>query len=206
MGKTKLKVQTSWDDGHSLDKKLASMLKDHNLSGVFYLPTRCAMFTEIDSLQADGFEIGAHSMTHPQDMKLLTTEDIDWEIGSNKKLLELEMLGEKVTKFCYPRGRYDDRAIEVLKKYHFKSARTTKVFSIKPPEDPFRTDTTIHVYPRAEYLGEPWDVVAMDWALKASQEAGIFHLWGHSWEIDRLEQWNNLEMFFKWLNENFDVC
>jgi peptidoglycan-N-acetylglucosamine deacetylase len=25
---------------------------------------------------------------------------------------------------------------------------------------------------------------------------GVFHLWGHSWEIDRMDQWENLERIF----------
>lgn len=203
MKKPKLNLQTSWDDGHELDAKLAELLHRYKLPATFYIPSHTPMYKQLGNLLDLGFEIGGHTMTHPMDMKLLTDDEIDWEVGSNKKLLELQ--GARVTKFCYPRGRFDDRVIEALKKYKFKSARTTKVLYINKPEDPYRSETSIHIYPREEYKGRDWMDLAKEYAARASLENGIFHLWGHSWEVDKLGQWNKLEEFMGWLDKKFEI-
>lgn len=201
--KPRLNFISSWDDGHELDAILAKTLHTYKLPGIFYLPSHSPMYYKISELLDLGFEIGGHTMTHPMDMKLLTEDEIDWEIGSNKKLLELQ--GAVVTKFCYPRGRYDDRVIECLKKYKFRSARTTEVLNIWKNDDPFREKTSIHIYPRAEYKNREWMDIAREYAAQASVNNGLFHLWGHSWEIDKLKQWDNLNEFLKWINQEFDI-
>lgn len=203
MNRPKLRFESSWDDGAELDLKVVQLLKQYKLPGIFYLTTRCPMFYEIPMLVKNKFEVGGHTMTHPMDMKELDVDEIDWEIGSNKKLLQLE--GAEVTKFCYPRGRYDQRVIDCLKHYKFRQARTTKVLSIKT-DDPFRTDTTIHIFPRQEYNGKHWLDMAKEYTAKASMESGEFRIWGHSWEVEKFKEWENLEAFFKWLNKNFEVC
>ncbi len=203
MTKPRLNFTSSWDDGDALDAKLAQLLHKHSLPATFYLTSHCAMYERIGDLLDLGFEVGGHTMTHPMDMKLLDNDALEWEIGSNKKLLELQ--GAKVTKFCYPRGRFDDRVIEVLKKHKLKEARTTKVLIVDKPTDPYRTDTTIHVYPRAEYGGIDWMIAAQRLAKEASDRNGIFHIWGHSHEIEKLKEWDKLEKFFIWLNENYQI-
>jgi peptidoglycan/xylan/chitin deacetylase (PgdA/CDA1 family) len=206
MGKPKLNFQCSFDDGHDLDHRLADLLLEYQITGTFYIPGGGETPINkklVQRLLSDGFTIGGHTCTHPMDMKLLTEDEIDWQVGSNKKLLELE--GAKVTKFCYPRGRYDDRVIESLKKYGFKSARTTKVLSIDKNQDPYRQATTIHIYPRDEYEGKDWLFVARQYMEKASNEDGVFHLWGHSWEIDKLGQWYKLTELFERMWEKYEV-
>ena len=35
---------------------------------------------------------------------------------------------------------------------------------------------------------------------KTLEEGGVYHLWGHSWEIDKNEDWNRLERVFKYIS------
>ncbi|MEK7127288.1 MAG: hypothetical protein AAB838_01010, partial [Patescibacteria group bacterium] len=88
----------------------------------------------------------------------------------------------------------------------FSGARTTADFCLEI-KDPFEMPTTLHVYPvpyrRALNFGiSPWNLRGwLPMAIQAfdifSKRGGVFHLWGHSWEIEKFGLWNNLESFFK---------
>ena len=100
-----MKFVTSWDDGNTLDYELAKLLLKYRLPGIFYIPTNCEMLPiDIVRLSESGFEIGAHTNSHSQNLHHLELEEQIGEIRENKIWLE-EMLGKKVTSFCYPRGK-----------------------------------------------------------------------------------------------------
>jgi len=193
---------SSWDDGKRLDLRLAKLLKKYNIPAIFYIPTCCELTDdEIMSLYKMGFEIGGHTFSHPQDLKLLNHIELECEIESNKKFLE-DILKTKITKFCYPRGRYDDNVIEAVIKAGYKEARTTKVLCNKEPDNRFKTSTTIHIYQRSEYKEIDWLKLAKDLFIKTKKENGVYHLWGHSHEIDRDNNWEKLEELLKFIREN----
>ena len=83
----------------------------------------------------------------------------------------------------------------------FKEARTTKVLNIEKPVDLFEKGTSIHVYQRKEYEGKDWLSVAYELCNLAKKKKGYFHIWGHSWEIEKYQQWDKLEEFFKFVHE-----
>lgn len=202
--KTKLKFRSSWDDGDPLDYKIGQLLLQYRLPGIFYIPS-CTQLEEpaIKLLAKNGFEIGGHTVSHPSDMKLLTEEQIELEVLENKIWLEL-IIGKPITKFCYPRGRYDDRVIKALQIAGFLEARTTVVMETKS-RDPYKTDTAVHVYQRKEYNNIDWFEIACGMVAQAVALDGVFHIWGHSWEIERDGNWQKLEMFFDWLTENYEI-
>lgn len=201
--KVKLRFTSSWDDGDERDYKLAELLLKHRLPGIFYMPSLGVDIKLIEFLFKSGFEIGGHTVSHPQDLKILDDNDLDYEIMVNKDQLE-SVIGQKITKFCYPRGRYDDRVIEAVKKAGYIESRTTEVFKTDR-DDPMKTPSTIHVFPRKEYEGKPWHIVAKAYAKHAADVGGLFHIWGHSWEIEQLNQWDELDAFFNWLTYNYQL-
>ena len=67
----------------------------------------CLAWDKLQLLAESGWEIGAHSMTHP----LLTTVDddrLDWELRESKRRCE-EMLGAPCRTMAYPTGDFDAR-------------------------------------------------------------------------------------------------
>lgn len=85
-------------------------------------------FTFMDSLHRKDLvkmrmEIGAHTVSH-KNLTELSDYDMEREITFAKERLEHE-LNSNVFTFCYPRGRYDKRAIDIVKKAGFKGACTT---------------------------------------------------------------------------------
>lgn len=198
---------TSWDDGHKLDLKLARLLLKYNTPGIFFIPTqdkyKQLLSADIRKLSQLGFEIGGHTQTHPRDMKKLNSEDQISEIALNKQYLEA-IIGKEIKHFAYPRGRYNEDTIEALKLLHFETARTVVVLNIDKPKNLYKIATTIHVYPsRREYEGRSWYEVATGLFERVKSKGnGYFHLWGHSWEIERYGLWKELELFLQFIQKS----
>ncbi len=67
---------------------------------------------QVRSLHAAGFEVGSHSMNHP-DLTHISRYEIEREIVDSKKSLE-DSLQEEVTTFAYPFGAVNQHAKEVV--------------------------------------------------------------------------------------------
>lgn len=212
-------VTTSWDDGDLLDLRIAEMLRSRKIAGTFYVPISghhgpCSIGrSDLRTLAGMGFEIGAHGLSHlvlPQCTKKVLTREVE----TCKQRLE-DMLGSEVRMFAYPRGRYSSMAIRAVKQAGYAGARTTQMLAQGLSFDPYRMPTTVHVFPhsksdyvrntaRAANFGAGWKYLTQlrqvdRWVELAkilfdsiSQEGGIFHLYGHSWEIGELDLWDEL--------------
>lgn len=197
-----MRLEISVDDGSPLDLRTADLLRRYQLPAVFYVPN-CSPLTqnELARLAVD-FELGGHTVTHPADLKALSWPDLEYEISENKAWLE-RLIGKPVTRFCYPRGRYNPEVVQAVKSAGFTEARTTVIGHTDWPENCYQHHTTVHAFQRPEYKGEPWLEYAMrKLAEAAAKPEGYFHLWFHSWEVDRDNNWEKLETLLKLLHEN----
>lgn len=218
----KIIVTTSWDDGHVLDIKLAALLRKYGLKGTFYispldshaLPDERLTPEQIRELSND-FEIGAHTMTHP-DLLKLSYADAEKEMRESKLYLE-KIIGRPVTAFCYPSGYYNEQHVSMVKHIGFAVARTVKRFSFCLSKDSFQMETSVHVYNHwsdfwdillfsrfnpVKFLRyyRHWDELAIAMFEKVLKEGGVFHIWGHSWEINRNKDWKRLERVFRYIS------
>lgn len=222
----KVIVTTSWDDGYLLDLKMADLLKKCGIKGTFYVSPNNREFAKKDLLSEEqvkflnqNFEIGAHTMTHPSLNKISLAEAAQ-EIGDSKKYLE-QVIGKSIESFCYPGGHYQKKHKDIIKQGGFKLARTVKSFRFDIP-DYFETPTSLHAYDHwldvwnvwrfvnfnpikfFQYYRH-WDLLALAMFDKIKNEGGIFHLWGHSWEIEKNNDWDRLENVFKYIGNNSNV-
>jgi peptidoglycan/xylan/chitin deacetylase (PgdA/CDA1 family) len=78
----------------------------------------------------DVFEIGSHSVNHP-DLSGLTPEEIKRELQDSKKFLE-ENLKRDVKHFCYPFGNFFPGYGEVLKKCGYETAVSLRRSLVAP--------------------------------------------------------------------------
>ena len=90
---------------------------------------------EARDLAKRGFEIAAHSRTHP-DLTTLSEESLEDEVAGSRKELE-DLLGAPVETFCYPYGFYDDRTKEAARKAGYLAARSTRRMTPGKREDRF---------------------------------------------------------------------
>lgn len=219
-------VTTSWDDGHILDLKMADLLARYGLTGTFYVSPKCREFPGRKLLTdkqvrhlSKNFEIGAHTMTHPRLTKVglpIATK----EIVKSKDYLE-RLLGKKVLSFCYPGGMFNKKHQKIVEAAGFKYARTVKRFKLHKPKDPFAAGTTVHAYKHYQdiphiliiakfnptlfwKLFTNWDQLAIT-LFDSVPDGGVYHLWGHSWEIDNNGDWARLENVFKHVSRQTNV-
>jgi len=211
----------SIDDGHPSDMKMAELLSRHRLNGTFYIPITNRERRDVLSHGAireiaDVFEIGSHTHDHCY-LTSLPPGQAQSQIIDGKHRLE-EILGKKVAGFCYPGGKYDPGHRNMVESAGFRYARTTMNLCFAPGSDPFRMQTTLQFYPHdwTVYVGNyirngNWSgridglMVALkpnDWMTRlyclfdwAATHGLSFHLWSHSWEIDRLDAWQELSDF-----------
>jgi peptidoglycan-N-acetylglucosamine deacetylase len=212
-------VTTSWDDEAASGLRVAELLAARGLPGTFYVPTAklgtqsALSTTDLRTLSAGGFEIGGHTVSH----KLLTTlsqPELAREVGECKSSLE-QILGKAVTSFCYPKGRFNAQVVSEVRKAGYYGARTTKMLSMDASFRPFEMPVTVQAFPhtRMNYVrnlvrlgGFPAlaksasDLISFDgWLLlgkklfdRTLRNGGVWHLYGHPWEIERLNLWSQL--------------
>lgn len=224
--KNKVIVTTSWDDGHVLDIKMAKFLKKYNLKGTFYIAPKDREFDSSKLLTSEqiielskDFEIGAHTMTHPR-LNKITPEEAEKEIKESKAYLE-KLINKTVDSFCYPGGNYRQIHIKQVERAGFRLARTIKVYKFNLGINRFKMPTGFHAYqhfhpwyfaPYANYNPFKmthyyfnWDILAIDVFKTVMQIGGIFHLWGHSWEVDKNNDWQRLERVLEYISNRQNV-
>jgi glycosyltransferase involved in cell wall biosynthesis/peptidoglycan/xylan/chitin deacetylase (PgdA/CDA1 family) len=212
-------ITTSWDDGHPLDLRIAELLTKHGLRGTFYVPLKNTRST-LSAVQirdlSSAFEIGAHTLHHLV-LTALTSDRAHAEIVQSKAQLE-DITGKPCKIFCFPKGRYANAHIEMLGEAGFTGARTVELLSFSRP----RADhgiaimpTTVQAcpHPTITYIrnaakrfrfkalgslllydhGTDWAATALALLDHAHARGGVFHLWGHSWEIEEHQQWGALD-------------
>jgi hypothetical protein len=214
---------SSFDDGNPLDMKMAELLSKHGLAGTFYVPIKnCEGDPVLDSRHirelAGTFEIGSHTCEHRY-LNSLDVRQAYHQVHDGKKALE-DMIGAPVEGFCYPGGRYLRRDVELVRACNFTYARTTMNLCFGHTSSPYQMPTTIQFYPHTRdvflrnFAGSGcWSkrvkglrlaLQHEDWIERlyamfehACKSSGVFHLWGHSMQIDQLDAWDELDAFYR---------
>jgi len=193
-------IISSWDDGRISDLRLIPYLQYYNIPSIFYLTSTYELSDDHVRFLADNFEVGGHSSKHFE-LSRISIDGARQEIENNKSFLE-GITGKKINSFCYPRGRYNEDVKKLVKEAGYTNARTTGVMNIsRYPADYYEIVTSIHIsYPyRKEYYGK--DVVKLSKELfdNCRRIGGLFHIWGHSWELDKHNTWKQLEEVLKYI-------
>ena len=216
-------ITTSWDDGHPLDFRIAEMLARYGLRGTFYVPRDAPSGTmspaQVREL-SESFEIGAHTLSHAF---LTSTEDATArrEIADSRKWVE-DVTGRPCRMFCPPAGKFAPRHLRWVEAAGYEGVRTVELLSLDRPRGWGKLKvmpTTIHAFPHGAatytknalrrgaarnlwlYVRHGWmNGSAAGWAelaaaavRRATAAGGVFHLWGHSWELQETGQWARLE-------------
>lgn len=197
----------SYDDGVTQDKRLIELFDKYHVKGTFNLGYGVLGYKsdgpfDISKVEKEevkelykNHEVGGHSLYHSN---LATLKDpyMMYEILEDKK--QLECLVEKPLKmFAYPFGLFNDDVKEMLKKAGYKGARTVKsTFSFNLPKDPFELDPTCH------HNDEQLMDLAKQFTQKPAFNSELFYVWGHAYEFDRDDNWQRIEDFLSYIDNN----
>lgn len=213
-------VTTSWDDDAVSGMRVAELLGEKKMRGTFYVPTGQldggSRFTaaNLRSLVTEGFEVGAHTISH-RILTELSPSELEMEVGGCKPALE-QMLSKEVVMFCYPRGRFNASVVRELQRAGYGGARTTRMLCVDAAFSPFEMPTTVQAYPhtRSNYLRnmarlggisgvvqsvpemisfESWIQLGKKFFDRVLRDGGVWHLYGHAWELEKLNLWAQLK-------------
>lgn len=134
-------IVVTFDDGYLSQYTHAKpVLRRLGWPGVLYLEGKNLgpgglTTRQVKAMVAAGWEVGAHTLTHPD---LTTVDDarLTQELEGSRALLR-ERLGVPVTAFCYPAGRNDARVRAAVKAAGFTTATTVEPGIASPKDDPF---------------------------------------------------------------------
>jgi len=144
------------------------------------------------------------------------------EILKGKQYLE-DIIGKEITAFCFPRGKFKHKHIQMVKECGFLFGRTIGYLSINKILDKKigLLNTTLQLVQnrrvptyifsaikRCDWEGmghiiknigiiDRWEDFAIFLLREVIEKGGVFHLWGHSWEIEELGLWENLDKFMR---------
>jgi peptidoglycan-N-acetylglucosamine deacetylase len=220
-------LTTSWDDGHPLDLRVAELLAKYGLPGTFYVPMTSEHGTmtvaQIRELGA-AFEIGAHTLHHV-DLTGAPDQQARREIVDSKSWIE-DSTGVPCPMFCPPKGRYSGRHLDLIRQAGYRGVRTVELLSLAFPRSTaglLLLPTTVQAQPHglpayarnaikraafrnlwlyiAHGRSTDWPTLVRSLLNHALKRGGVFHLWGHSWELQENEQWRRLDEVLRFMSQ-----
>jgi len=135
-------VCITFDDGSETDLIAAApVLREFGFNATFYLT---AGFlgqpgylnpSQVRELDAQGFEIGCHSMTHPYLSDLDHSDPAEPELKReivDAKLQIEQIVGHRMEHFSCPGGRYDRRTLEMARRAGFATVANSQFHANSP--------------------------------------------------------------------------
>jgi peptidoglycan-N-acetylglucosamine deacetylase len=225
-------VTTSWDDGDALDLTIAELLRSRGLAGTFYVTIApyqgrpALQRADLRSLSSASLEVGAHSVSH-RNVASLSPGELDEDVRTCKQTLE-DVIGREVCMFCYPWGRYNRSVIKCLRDAGYVGARTTRMLARALEFEPFEMPTTLQAYPHrtSAYLRNltrsrdwrgalgylthfagiaGWVELGKKLFDLVLERGGVWHLYGHSWEIEDLGLWDDLREILDYVSGREEI-
>jgi peptidoglycan-N-acetylglucosamine deacetylase len=184
---------------------------------------------------AETQEIGAHTLSHPDLTKISVKEARLEIEGGKKWLEGLlgqpvesfaypsGFYNEKVKELVKEAGFESARTVECFDCYYPKDSFAWKA-TIHAYPHPFRKRSADKLH-LSRHLGDPlfrslpgmikwylpptayfsWLSLAKATFDYVKKQDGIWHMWGHSWEIEKYDMWQDLENLFIYINQQKNV-
>ena len=198
-------VTFSYDDGNVADRRLVGIFDKYGLKATFNLISgrfdhdTVVSSAEIKSLYAN-HEIAVHTLTHPHLERMPVTAQTS-EILEDRKNLEA-IKGTIIRGMAYPYGTYNSDTLTAMKACGIVYSRTTKhTFGLSVPEDFMFWHPSCHHIESEPVIKnflentrkQPWNY------------GGLLYIWGHSYEFDRMNNWEVAEKMCSSLSGLDDV-
>lgn len=206
----------SYDDGQSFDRRLAQLLRSHEMKGTFHLNSgRLGLHRgnevyisreEIKEVYA-GHEVACHGVEH-RNLPTITRQQAILEIQEDRKTLE-EITGGLVQGMSYAFGNYNQEIMDMARLLGIKYSRTVEdTRKFFPPSDFMAWHPTCHHNNGLLELADNFINIA------GFYELPVMYVWGHSFEFGRTGDWSVIETFVDkmagqkdiWYATNLEIC
>lgn len=207
-------VTFSFDDGNIDDVRLIELLKKYGLKATFNLNSGSISYahsweywnkTQIHHINYfdypdlyDGFEIAAHTHTHP-DLTKIDRSTIFNEWRLDIKILEF-LYNCKIEGAALPFGRWDKNTYECLEQEGILYCRTTAV------THKFDLPTNLMLNPTCKFIDKDLMNLAETFVNLPDDKPSLFYIYGHSYELEKEEDWQKFESFCKYISSRGNIC
>ena len=212
-------ITFSFDDGVMQDIRIIEILDKYDLKATFNLNSgkfgtknpyatngRIVERTIIEPTQVKelykNHEVAVHTMGH-FNLTELPLSCVTWQVEEDRKLLE-ELTGKEIRCMAYPCGgvNNDERVANVIREMtKIRFARTiTSSYSFTTQGNLFRFQPTLH------FLDERVFELAEEFLALKTNEAKLFYIWGHSYELDGDKgRWEIFEKLCEMISKKEDI-
>lgn len=212
-------VTFSYDDGVTQDIRLVEILNRYGLKATFNLNSEllgkdgCLDILgkkishyklqphEINEVYK-AHEIASHTLTHP-DLTEMSAEEVIRQVERDRLNLS-ELSGVEVIGMAYPgkQPNYNSRIAQIIEdSTGVKYARTTICSNdFSPQRDLYKFHPSVfhRDWERLYNLAEKF----IEFEPKNEK---IFYIWGHSYEFDINDEWDDFEKFCKFISNRSDI-
>ena len=204
----------SFDDGVLQDIRLIEIFDKYGLKGTFnlnsgFLGEKKTLFRDNKVIQFDkvkpedvkevykNHEVAMHAVTHPH-LTGISAKEMYWQITEDSRRLS-ELTGYDVNGMAYPFGVYDDNVVNALENLGVLYSRTiddTYEFGL-PENYLIWHPTCLAIDEHLSDCGKRFD--------ETETERAILYIWGHAFEFDQKDKWEEIEEFCKSVSGKEDV-
>lgn len=193
-------ITFSFDDGRVYDHQLVEIMNRHGLRGTFHLVSGqldkegYVKSSEVKKLYAN-HEVASHTIHHPNLTKC-TDEVLRHEVVDDCKALQA-LVGYPIRGLAYPGGETDERVAKALPGFGIRYARVVGTHHwFAYPKRPYFWATTCHINDMLKD-GER--------LMKFDKIPALMAIWGHSYEFNDNQSWQNIEDFGKTYGQRKDI-
>lgn len=218
--KDKMKAVTfSYDDGVKQDERLIRIFDKYGLKGTFninseLLGTQHMLSTDtwsVDHSEVEakdvqriykGHEIAVHTLTHPN-LTTVDEKEIIRQVEQDRENLE-NMADYPVVGMAYPCGGINNNeftAKTIKENTKIQYARTiTSSYQFDLQEKLYQFNPTVY-HLETERMKD----LALQFIELKPEKPMLFYIWGHSYEFDINDSWNQFEEFCKLISGHDDI-
>lgn len=211
----------SYDDGVTQDIRLIGLLNKYGMKGTFNLNSELlgredyliregvrVSHIKVDSSRVReiyaGHEIAAHTLTHPNLAQMDDDEEIVRQVEQDRENLSA-LAGYEVAGMAYPGGgvNFTPHAAELIRqRTGVKYARTTVCnYGFERQDDLYQFQPTVYHIMEPEKLFE----AGRQFLELKPERQQILYVWGHSYEFDVRNAWEQFESFLEMMAGRDDI-
>ena len=208
----------SYDDGVVQDRRLIALLDKYGLKATFNISSGWLGKTHHFLWKGEEFthqkvnreevaelyrnhEVAAHTLTHPK-LPLLSDEEILFQVEQDRKDLS-GLVGYEVVGMAYPgaTNNHDERTEGIIRAHtRIRYCRTVDdCHSFAIPDNLYEIRPTVH------HLAPDVLQLCEQFVQMKAEKPQLLYIWGHSYELDLEDKWEQVEELFKLLSGHDDI-